>query len=246
VLVSTYDDYYSSGSYFKDADGYPFWQAVYMPFGEVYKDFGSAGFVIGNPAGDGILWSVPFRFPGQYQDPEDELYNNIYYNRHRWYMPGLGRYNRADPFFDNLISSVHPTYRLNNLTSILRTSYSITNNYSYANNNSLYFVDYMGYLACTPPKETDPCKRIEDLLEDLKKVPRHFKPTICFVLKYNCQSTCSFYLSSNKSECQAYNKPCRQDCSTSFNDCKKRNKTFEMPELAMKVCTGDLPPCCNE
>jgi len=83
VLVSTYDDYYSSGSYFKDADGYPFWQAVYMPFGEVYKDFGSAGFVIGNPAGDGILWSVPFRFPGQYQDPEDELYNNIYYNRHR-------------------------------------------------------------------------------------------------------------------------------------------------------------------
>jgi len=120
VLVSTYDDYYSSGSYFKDADGYPFWQAVYMPFGEVYKDFGSAGFVIGNPAGDGILWSVPFRFPGQYQDPEDELYNNIYYNRHRWYMPGLGRYNRADPFFDNLISSVHPTYRLNNLTSILR------------------------------------------------------------------------------------------------------------------------------
>jgi len=97
VLVSTYDDYYSSGSYFKNADGYPFWQAVYMPFGEVYEDFGSAGFVIGNPSQDGIVWSVPFRFPGQYQDPEDELYNNIYYNWHRWYMPGIGRYNRADP-----------------------------------------------------------------------------------------------------------------------------------------------------
>jgi len=40
---------------------------------------------------------LPFRFPGQYQDPEDELYNNIYYNWHRWYIPGIGRYNRADP-----------------------------------------------------------------------------------------------------------------------------------------------------
>jgi len=40
---------------------------------------------------------VPFRFPGQYQDPEDELYNNIHYNWHRWYIPAFGRYNRADP-----------------------------------------------------------------------------------------------------------------------------------------------------
>jgi len=99
--------------------------AKLLPFGKVYEDFGSAGFVIGNPAQDGIVWEVPFRFPGQYQDPEDELYNNIYYNWHRWYIPGFGRYNRADPVKNNL------------------------NPYIYANNNPFYYFDFSG-LECTP------------------------------------------------------------------------------------------------
>jgi len=74
---------------------------VYRPFGEVYEDFDSAGFVIGNPSQDGIVWSVPFRFPGQYADPE--LGGKMWYNWNRYYIPELGRYNRADPIRDILV-----------------------------------------------------------------------------------------------------------------------------------------------
>jgi len=109
---------------------------VYKPFGEVYKDFNSAGITIGNPSQDGIVWEVPFRFPGQYQDPEDELYNNIYYNWHRWYMPGFGRYNRADPVLNREGSTLF--YR-----SLLTEPIKF-NLYLYARNNPCIFSDPLG------------------------------------------------------------------------------------------------------
>ncbi len=69
----------------------------------------------------------PFRFPGQY---EDDL-TGLYYNHHRYYMPGLGRYNRVDIFE----SSSFP--------------------YIYSFNNSITFYDRLGL------KEENCCWKIE-------------------------------------------------------------------------------------
>jgi hypothetical protein len=70
VLMSEYEDYDSDYSYFADGNEneYPYFVAIYAPFGQVYNDFDSTGIAIGNPETTGIVWSVPFRFPGQYED----------------------------------------------------------------------------------------------------------------------------------------------------------------------------------
>ena len=71
VALSEYEDYDEDGSYFTDEeDGDPFFQAAFNPFGSTYEDFDSKGITIGDPGTTGITWAVPFRFPGQYEDPE--------------------------------------------------------------------------------------------------------------------------------------------------------------------------------
>ena len=132
VLVSEYADYDSDGSYFTNSSGYPYWQAVYDPYGSVIEDFDSTGITIGNPSTTGITWSVPFRFPGQYQDNVVYLYNAMYYNWHRHYMPTIGRYNRADP------ESFNPEQF--SLNRIFNES-SDLNPYFYVKNNSLMLFD---------------------------------------------------------------------------------------------------------
>jgi len=99
-----------------------------------YEGFESTGITIGDPSQDGIVWSVPFRFPGQYQDPEDELYNNIYYNWHRWYIPGFGRYNRADPMGVTSYGTLFAKFAFFN------------NIYSYADNNPIMQYDIHGLM----------------------------------------------------------------------------------------------------
>jgi len=111
VLVSEYEDYdtdgdtYGDGSYFMDnnEDEYPYWQVYYnMPFGAT-DYWASTGITIGDLNTTGIVWLVPFRFPGQYQDFVDSL--DLFYNWNRWYMPGMGRYTQADIFnIGNLLS----------------------------------------------------------------------------------------------------------------------------------------------
>jgi len=111
------------GSYFtENASGYPFWQAAYTPFGQVFDDFDSAGITIGNIETTGIVWSVPFRFPGQYQDDTAGLRNQLYYNWNRWYMPGMGRYTQADPIVIG----------------------SAASSYLYSKNNPTFYSDYNG------------------------------------------------------------------------------------------------------
>jgi RHS repeat-associated protein len=41
----------------------------------------------------GDTWRCPFRWPGQYEDPE----TGLYYNRFRYYDPGSGQYTSNDP-----------------------------------------------------------------------------------------------------------------------------------------------------
>ena len=134
VLMSEYADYDEDDSYFTDdnENGDPYYQVYYnMPFGAT-DYWASTGITIGDPNTTGIVWLVPFKYPGQYQDFVDNL--DLYYNWNRWYMPGMGRYTQADPFLQ------------------------LTRNYIYAQNNPLYFVDLLGlWTRCT---EWEPANNI--------------------------------------------------------------------------------------
>jgi RHS repeat-associated protein len=62
------------------------WSGGFEPFGEDYAGAGAAG--------------VFLRFPGQWVDgvwEEASLGARVFYNLHRWYETGTGRYTRPDP-----------------------------------------------------------------------------------------------------------------------------------------------------
>lgn len=61
------------------------WRAAYRVFGETSPEE--------DPDGDLAGVSLAMRFPGQLADSESALY----YNRHRYYSPGRGAYDSADP-----------------------------------------------------------------------------------------------------------------------------------------------------
>ncbi len=74
-----YHDHLSTPQAITDENGTVEWQATYKAFGEV--DITTEN-IVSN-----------FRFPGQYYDDETKFY----YNYHRYYNPGTGRYLRSDP-----------------------------------------------------------------------------------------------------------------------------------------------------
>ncbi len=102
------------------------WTQSHTPFGMFETN--------NDPDGDGRYVSNPFRFPGQYADPE--LGGRIFYNWHRYYMPEFGRYNRADPLLSREGSSLF--YR-----SLLTEPIKF-NPYLYARNNPCVFSDPLG------------------------------------------------------------------------------------------------------
>jgi len=208
-----------------------------MPFGEVYEDFGSAGFVIGNPSQDGIVWSVPFRFPGQYQDPEDELYNNIYYNWHRWYMPGLGRYNRADPILTGppytSIPFIFPAVNSMNIVDF----YSL---FIFANNNPVFYSDPTGLFTWKiPPAACRNMHRIEQLTKDTT-LGRH---GACEFAHIKCKPHCSIFLDVN-AECDKYFGVCISGCLKGKVNCMK-GKKFAFPDLLWDACRNVAPKECR-
>jgi RHS repeat-associated protein len=100
-----------------DEAGASLWQGGLDPFGTPYALTDSTGGDDGDPPGDGdgdgVMASLTaastspttagvfLRFPGQWDDPtftSAGLEKGVYYNVHRWYQPGTGRYTRVDPF----------------------------------------------------------------------------------------------------------------------------------------------------
>jgi len=98
-----HNDHLGTPKVLTDQNGTIQWEAVMEPFGEIDT------FIASNA-------NNPFRFPGQY---EDDL-TGLYYNHHRYYMPGLGRYNRLD-----LINCTNFYYH-----------------YLYSGNNPIIYIDH--------------------------------------------------------------------------------------------------------
>lgn len=97
-----------------DAAGASLWQGGLSPFGTPYTLFTPSGGDDDPPPGDGdgLMAKVTaastspqtagvfLRFPGQWDDPTFTnvgLDEEVYYNLHRWYQPGVGGYTRPDP-----------------------------------------------------------------------------------------------------------------------------------------------------
>jgi len=85
------------------------WKAVYTPFGEAVASVQTV--------------ENPFRFPGQYYDPE----TGLHYNYFRYYNPQTGRYITPDPI--GLEGGI--------------------NLFTYAVNNPINFTDLLGLQAIT-------------------------------------------------------------------------------------------------
>jgi len=149
VLMSEYEDYDSDGSYFTDdnANDYPYFHASYDPFGSINEDFDSTGIVVGNNNDTKITWAVPFRFPGQYQDPE--LEGIFYYNWNRYYSPAIGRYNRADPMSNSSMNSV---------LLLQAQRENINNLYCYVSNSPLFYIDPQGLKECCDSGKEKDCR----------------------------------------------------------------------------------------
>ncbi|HGE70264.1 TPA: hypothetical protein ENX78_05470, partial [Candidatus Poribacteria bacterium] len=103
-----HNDHLGTPKVLTDQNGTIQWEAVMEPFGEIDT------FIASNA-------NNPFRFPGQY---EDDL-TGLYYNHHRYYIPGLSRYNKNDPLL-----------------------YYTSNKYKYSRNNPINMFDIHGLEEC--------------------------------------------------------------------------------------------------
>jgi RHS repeat-associated protein len=92
-LKFIHNDHLGAPQRVTDESGQIVWSASYRPFGEATVDE--------DPDGDGVVYALNFRFPGQYYDAE----SGLHYNYFRTYNPSIGRYMESDPI--GLLSDVN-------------------------------------------------------------------------------------------------------------------------------------------
>jgi RHS repeat-associated protein len=145
----------------------------------------------------------PLRFPGQYNDYN---YRSViisgkkgpYYNYHRWYNPGIGRYMEVDTNITEIIGYYDKTeYIGHNIIIHYKWSWFHFNSYSYVVNNPVIIIDKNGEsvvsligggiliiimepaiieMACLLLEKADDCKRgcpycyAEHMTEELKRL----------------------------------------------------------------------------
>jgi RHS repeat-associated protein len=102
----------------------------------------------------GGAWT-PLRFPGQYYDPETELYENW----NRYYDPKLGRYWQPDPVLSaprtwnvglSRFQSAWQTLDAGETIQLAAPRRGVPSSYSYAQNNPVSFNDPTGFLPWKP------------------------------------------------------------------------------------------------
>ena len=126
-----------------DSAGALVWRGGFEPFGTDWQAGGAGG-----ATENGVL----LRLPGQWEDvlwQDASLGASIYYNLHRWYERGTGRYTRKDPVGDVESREDLPWYP--------RFETERFSFYSYVDGNPLVFVDPLGLLkfkGCTPDEQT--------------------------------------------------------------------------------------------
>ena len=120
-----HNDHLGTPKVLTDSDGDVVWEAVMEPFGSISQVLTSQV-------------SNPFRFPGQYEDE----WTGMYYNHHRYYVAGLGRYNRSDPFH------IWPLFRLQDASRY-------GNAYNYASDMPINSMDSTGLRTCDSGKCRD-------------------------------------------------------------------------------------------
>jgi len=114
-----------------DAKGYAVWTMAQRPF-DVFL-------INTDHDGDKVNVYNPFRFPGQYSDPETN--DMFWYNWNRYYAPELGRYNKAEII--NIGSLQVPRHNSTGkkIAKYMLYNPELQNNYNYAVNNPISYVD---------------------------------------------------------------------------------------------------------
>lgn len=122
-----------------DEAGRTVWRAEYRAFGDLQS-------LETDPDRDGVAVENNIRFPGQYDEALGTLMfqQGPYYNGHRWYFPGDGRYGQGDPL------AVTPDMAM---VFWGRGDHV----YGYARNSPLSFVDPTGLQACPPGSSCAGC-----------------------------------------------------------------------------------------
>ncbi len=126
-----------------DADSYVVWQGGLEPFGEDH-----AG---------GLKNEVRLGFPGQYGDIAWELERpELRYNLHRWYEPGVGRFEGPDPVTVGLLQTrvakiAYTAWGARGLVAARTAHPELDARYSYASGNPIIHADPDGKASVLTP-----------------------------------------------------------------------------------------------